>query len=178
MDGLHTAEDVRRANRLEDVMRSYGVHIDFRGFAKCPFHQGDKHGSLKVYKDGKWHCYGCHLYGDVIDFVARMNNCNFQTAFALLGGTSKKLTKAEKIAYAKEQERRERTERRKAYYRERIRKLELINSDLSVRIRYLQGSADDVTESFWNDLKELEEWRLMTHNAIAHTKELLDEKCN
>lgn len=35
---------------------------------RCPFHE-DGNPSLHVYDDGGWKCFGCGLYGDVIDFL-------------------------------------------------------------------------------------------------------------
>ena len=35
---------------------------------RCPFHSDDSP-SLHVYEDGGWKCFGCGLFGDVLDFI-------------------------------------------------------------------------------------------------------------
>jgi len=37
----------------------------------CPFHE-DNSPSLQVYDDGGWKCFGCGLFGDVLDFVGHL----------------------------------------------------------------------------------------------------------
>lgn len=52
------------------VLEHYGFTVDRAGFCKCPFHQGDNTGSLKVYDgSGGWHCFACGAGSSVIDFV-------------------------------------------------------------------------------------------------------------
>lgn len=46
------------------------------GFAKCPFHD-EKTGSMKVYKDNRYHCFGCGADGDVIDLVMKLAGLGF-----------------------------------------------------------------------------------------------------
>lgn len=46
------------------------------GVALCPFHS-EKTPSFKINNDNTWHCFGCGLHGDVIDFVMRKNGLNF-----------------------------------------------------------------------------------------------------
>lgn len=43
---------IRRALTAREVVEHYGFHPNRSGFIQCPFHQGDRHGSLKVY-DGE-----------------------------------------------------------------------------------------------------------------------------
>lgn len=47
----------------------YGMEISEKGMALCPFHP-DRNPSLKL--DDRFHCFGCHADGDVIDFVSRL----------------------------------------------------------------------------------------------------------
>ena len=76
---------LRAANPLKDKVREYGVELNSRGYAPCPFHN-EKTGSFKVYSDGTYHCFGCGAHGDVIDFVAQMDNIDFNEACKRLGG--------------------------------------------------------------------------------------------
>jgi len=54
--------------------------------ALCPFHH-ETTPSLKFKEnDESWHCFGCGEHGDVIDFVAKMENVTTQEAIARLTG--------------------------------------------------------------------------------------------
>lgn len=81
----YDTEIIRTANPLKDKVKEYGIELNSRGYASCPFHN-EKTGSFKVYSDGTYHCFGCGAHGDVIDFVARMDNINFNAACKRLGG--------------------------------------------------------------------------------------------
>ena len=75
------AAEIKRALPAREVLEHYGFHPSRTGFLQCPFHQGDKHGSLKVY-DGErgWHCFGCGRGGSVIDFVMELFGIGFREA--------------------------------------------------------------------------------------------------
>lgn len=75
------AAEIKRALPARDVLEHYGFHPSRTGFLQCPFHQGDKHGSLKVY-DGErgWHCFGCGRGGSVINFVMELFGIGFREA--------------------------------------------------------------------------------------------------
>jgi len=51
------------------TLEYYGVQVNNRGFASCPFHQ-ERTPSFKVY-DGSYYCFGCGENGTVIDFVMK-----------------------------------------------------------------------------------------------------------
>lgn len=76
------AEAIKERLTARQVVEAYGFHIDYHGYIQCPFHQGDNHGSLKVYEGEKtgWHCFGCGAGGSVIDFVMKLYNINFSQA--------------------------------------------------------------------------------------------------
>lgn len=64
-----------------EVFAFYGFQPDRSGFLRCPFHQGDRHGSLKVYEgDRGWHCFCCGRGGSVIDFVMELFGLSFHEA--------------------------------------------------------------------------------------------------
>lgn len=71
---------------MRDVVARYGFRPSRTAFIHCPFHQGDKGASLKIY-DKDWHCHACGAHGDQIDFVRHMDNLSFKEAFIALGGT-------------------------------------------------------------------------------------------
>ncbi len=81
----YDVETIRTANPLADKVREYGIELNQKGYAGCPFHN-EKTGSFKVYADGTYHCFGCGAHGDVIDFVARIENIGFNEACKRLGG--------------------------------------------------------------------------------------------
>lgn len=70
-------------NSLCDWLAKYGVELDKKGFARCPFHN-EKTASFRVYKDGTYHCFGCGAHGDVITFVMSIQNLSFQEACEML----------------------------------------------------------------------------------------------
>ena len=79
----YDVEKIRNTNSLSDWLDRYGVAVDKKGFAHCPFHQ-EKTASFKVYSDGTYHCFGCGAHGDVITFVMTVQNLSFQEACDLL----------------------------------------------------------------------------------------------
>ena len=81
-----TKDEIKQSVSMEDVARSYGLIPNRAGYIQCPFHTGDKHGSLKLYKDN-FHCYGCGEDGDIFRFKMLMDGCSFREAFESLGGT-------------------------------------------------------------------------------------------
>lgn len=72
---------IKAAVTMEAVLEDYSI-MPRRGWAICPLH-ADRHPSLKVYKDG-YYCFACGSGGDVITFVARMENVSNAQAAALI----------------------------------------------------------------------------------------------
>ena len=60
---------VKNCLEISQVLEYYGVQINSRGFALCPFHQ-ENTPSFKVYDDN-FYCFGCGESGTVIDFVVK-----------------------------------------------------------------------------------------------------------
>ncbi len=96
------AGEIKRTLPAWDVFEHYGFRPNRSGFIQCPFHQGDRHGSLKVYDgDRGWHCFGCGAGGSVIDFVMRLFDLDFKGACLRLnedfhlGLSSQRPTRAE-----------------------------------------------------------------------------------
>lgn len=66
---------------IEEVVRRYGYEPGRNGFLHCPFHQGDRTASLKLYPEQEgWHCFGCGKGGSVIDFVMELYGLSFSQA--------------------------------------------------------------------------------------------------
>lgn len=52
--------------------------------AKCPFHE-ERTPSFVIYKEqNRFHCFGCGVYGSVIDFVMLRDGVPFKTACGIL----------------------------------------------------------------------------------------------
>lgn len=64
--------EVKDLLSMAEVVRFYGYEPNRAGYICCPFHN-EKTASLKLYTRD-FHCYGCHIGGDVIDFVGRLFN--------------------------------------------------------------------------------------------------------
>lgn len=81
----YDVEAIKAGNPLVGKLAEYGVEVDRRGYAKCPFH-GEKTASFKVYGDGTFHCFGCGAHGDVIDLIRKMEGRSFSEVCEALGG--------------------------------------------------------------------------------------------
>jgi DNA primase len=79
-------EKVRQSSDIVDVISGY-VPLKKRGhdyWACCPFH-GDKNPSFSVSKEKQlFYCHGCHVGGDVFEFVRKIENCTFPEALKIL----------------------------------------------------------------------------------------------
>ena len=106
MIGFDLASQIKERLTAQEVVEFYGFHPDRSGFIQCPFHQGDRHASLKVYSGNKtgWHCFGCGAGGSVIDFVMKLFDIDFRQACVRLnmdfslGLTGERPTHAERSA--------------------------------------------------------------------------------
>ena len=77
--------EVKSRNRLEDVLRSYGVELDSRNKALCPFHK-EKTPSFSVKPEEQiFTCFGkCNFTGDVFTFVERKEGVSRLEAIKIL----------------------------------------------------------------------------------------------
>ena len=64
-------EAVKQSVSTREAAAFYGIEVKRNGMACCPFHD-DKNPSMKV--DQRFHCFGCGVDGDVIDFTAKLFN--------------------------------------------------------------------------------------------------------
>lgn len=53
------------------------------GFIRCPFH-GERTASCRIFKDNRFHCFGCGEDGDAIDYVMKTENLDFLKAVRFL----------------------------------------------------------------------------------------------
>lgn len=68
---------------IEPILSEY-LELDRHGFACCPFHD-DKKASFHIYKRSWYKCFGCpdRKAPDGIDFLQRIENCDYPTALAI-----------------------------------------------------------------------------------------------
>lgn len=97
-----TSEEIKQQYAMRDIVERYGFQPNRAGFIKCPFHPGDHNASMKVYKDS-YYCFGCGATGDIFTFVQNMDNCDFKTAFTILGGTYQKPNFSSRMAIYRHQ---------------------------------------------------------------------------
>lgn len=65
-----------------DAAVYYGVYVNNRGFARCPWHE-DKTPSLHFHGN-QFHCFSCNAGGDSISFVSRLFNLSAFDALKLI----------------------------------------------------------------------------------------------
>lgn len=74
------AREVKETVTPKEVAAAYGLDFDRNGFACCPIH-GEKTPSFHITRDGaSFHCFGCGVSLDVIDFVGRMEGLDFEAS--------------------------------------------------------------------------------------------------
>lgn len=79
------SEDLKRSISMRELVESYGIKVNNKGFCCCPFHK-EKTPSMKIYKDS-YHCFGCNASGDIFSFVQQFECVSFKEAYKRLGGT-------------------------------------------------------------------------------------------
>lgn len=68
-DFLNLFTEIKRNLITKEVADFYGIRPAHNGLAHCPFHE-DRVPSLKL--DARFHCFGCGVGGDAVDFVSRL----------------------------------------------------------------------------------------------------------
>ena len=77
MNNSYIANEIKQRLNSIDVLNTYGIETNSKGFAVCPFHN-EKTASFKVYDgDRGYYCFGCGESGDVITFVQKLFNLSF-----------------------------------------------------------------------------------------------------
>ena len=80
---------------MSEVLRKYNISLNRNKKALCPFHS-EKTPSLSI-KGKIYNCFGCGVKGDSIDFVMRIEKCNFKEAIRILNIEGQRETKVQKI---------------------------------------------------------------------------------
>ena len=115
-------EVVREQVTAQEVARVYGLTIDRRGWALCPFHSDHK--PSMSFKGGRYRCWSCGASGDAVDLVRGLFGGTYMDSlqrlnrdFSLnlpLGGKSTPQQRAEAIERKRMRELHQRFERWRA----------------------------------------------------------------
>lgn len=76
-------QEIKERLSLPEAAARYGLEPR-RGYLHCPFHSGDNTPSLRLYPNDTFYCFGCGAHGDVIDFVAGMEQKSKGEAIKML----------------------------------------------------------------------------------------------
>jgi DNA primase len=79
-------EQLKIEHSATEILGRYGIETK-RGRCKSICHDGDNF-TAKV-SDDFYYCFKCDKSMDIFDITMHFNNCDFWTAFELLGGTEK-----------------------------------------------------------------------------------------
>lgn len=114
-----TKDEIKAITTVPEVLQRYGVEVK-RGRCKPICHEPRMHDAKNAkVSDGLYYCFPCDKTMDIFDITMHFNNCDFWTAFELLGGTEKpSFTAVVKANLAKK-------EREQRMARECIKKAEL-----------------------------------------------------
>lgn len=129
-----TVDEIKAEYSMQDIAERYGFHPNRAGFISCPFHKGDNTASMKLYRDS-FHCFGCGSGGDIFTFIQKMDNCDFKTAFYMLGGTYQKPTDSSKLAVYRAKKAKESRQKKEKMLR---KKIELNNMFIGIYVIWLK----------------------------------------
>jgi DNA primase len=66
--------DIKNRLSIETVLHRYNLRLDKHHKTCCPFHQ-EKTPSFTIYpKTNTFHCFGCGISGDTIEFIQLKEN--------------------------------------------------------------------------------------------------------
>ena len=168
---------VKEALTMDQVARRYGFEPNRAGFIRCPFHEGDRTASLKLYPGHRgFHCFGCNRGGSVIDFVMELYGINFSQALVRLnsdfglGLAGERPSPAER-AKALEERRRE---------AERVKKLQSEYWDMAAAhlflLEYVRRFAPTQEEWERDDIDPVYAWAVKRLPEVEYRCEQLSQK--
>ena len=161
-----TVEEIKQTYSMRNIVERYGIKINRMGFCNCPFHQGDRTASLKVYKDN-FNCFGCGANGDIFTFIQKMDNCDFKTAFYSLGGEYGNQTKASRTALYRLEMARKQREKEKRKIQEKIQ-----NNNMMIHAtRELYQRCNPQSEEWWD-------YYDLYHKALIENERIMEEVRN
>lgn len=156
-----TSDEIKKMYSMRDILARYGMHPNRAGFIRCPFHK-EKTASMKIYPDS-YYCFGCGEYGDIFEFISRMENLTFREAFLELGGTyeHEKETFSDRLARYHAKKEREQRKRQEEDLKER-RKLNNELIDIYRDCLTLSAPLSDLWTESYNKLQ----YQLYLHEIL------------
>lgn len=159
-----TREELKQEYSMADIVARYGLVPNRQGFISCPFHQGDKTPSLKVY-ERDFHCHACGANGDIFTFVQQMEDVDFKEAFQILGGTYEKPTFSSRLAVYRSRKRREMARKEQ----ERVAERKALNNTLiSIYRRHMERS--EPLSDVWCDCYNKLQYQLYLQAELNETE--------
>lgn len=162
---MKISAEIKKRISCVDACRMYGVEINRKGFARCPFHN-EKTASFKAYPgDRGFYCFGCGASGSVIDLAMKLFNESAGAACERLASDfrldlpiGREMSAQEKLARNKEAWERQRREKELDKKRAELisERNEAIEAEKAVKILLLEcapaGPDDEWSEFFCNAL--------------------------
>lgn len=159
-----TKEEIKGLYSMRDIAARYGFQANRSGFIPCPFHEGDRQASMKLY-DRDFHCHACGANGDIFTFVQLMDQVEFKGAFQILGGTYEKLSFSSKAEIYKSRKRQE----MRVKERKRMQEKKMLNHMLiSVYRAYLERS--EPLGGTWTDCYNALQYQLYLQEELNRTE--------
>ena len=139
-----TTDEIKQTTSMIEVVERYGFRPNRAGFISCPFHNGDKTPSMKIYKSD-YHCHACGANGDIFSFVQGMERCDFKTAFKALGGAYKAQSDSQRRVFQYHLQKRKENEI-KRYWKLRNEKEQVVKE---INLHQLLAKLSEVFSDDW-----------------------------
>lgn len=156
-----TKDEIKQRFGILDVVGMCGLKPNRSGFIRCPFHDGDRSPSLKIYPDqNSWWCFGCNQGGDQIDFLMRFDGISFMDACRKLSGEKLDMASSNQIAIS--QMRREEQTRKKNELKAEINTLTIRVGNYRERFEKAEPFSDEwvkYCKLYQQTLAKLEHWQ-------------------
>lgn len=151
-------EEILNILDMKDILNKYGIKQKGYMF-HCPLHGVDKNPSAKIYKK-TYYCFCCGNNGDLIDFVSKYFNLNFQESmekinfdFNLGLKTRGRINKKRLFELQKEQE----IKKKQEEYKKQIITKKLIKASNHYRIysKFIYNLNKEITKENWEEKVEV-----------------------
>jgi hypothetical protein len=156
---------------LISVVQNEGIQLKASGkYHKglCPFHS-ERTPSFVIDTDkNRFNCYGCHEYGDPVDFVQKLHGFTFQDALSYLGIELKSVSKEQFAEIKKQIAAAEKRRQRREARRQRESELAFTLGTLIRRIyKAKQALSPDNLNEFGGIYSNLS-WYEWGHDKLIH----------
>lgn len=155
-----TSEQIKETTTMYEVLARYGLKVGRGNMICCPIH-GEKHASMKIYKDG-YHCFACGAHGDIFGFVQDYEHVSFKEAFLILGGEYEHEAKASSRVALIRRKAQQATRKAQA---ERLKKARELNNALITAYRWGLDHNEPMSDA-WADCMHALELQLYIHEGL------------